>query len=348
MFAKKLFEWHAQHGRNLPWRAANNPYSIWVSEIILQQTRVAQGMAYYHQFLQTFPTVQSLASAPLDNVLKVWQGLGYYTRARNMHLAAQQIVQQYKGVFPSTYNDLRTLRGVGHYTACAIASFAFGLPLPAIDGNAYRIFTRIFGIATPIDTPDGQKEIRALAQKLMDAQQPARFNQAVMDFGATHCTPQNPQCQQCPFARECYAWGHQNVAQFPVKSKQIKIRNRYFSYLIIRHKRTSFVQQRTQHDIWHSLYEFPLIETPRACSLKKLQQTNEWLQLVDNQQVAITPLPPIKHILTHQVLWIKFYIIDIPRVGEYLKNNTLPVSISKIVQYPMPQPLCKLLNDNKL
>ncbi|GHT73591.1 A/G-specific adenine glycosylase [Bacteroidia bacterium] len=346
-FAQTLTDWFRVHCRDLPWRNVRDPYAIWVSEIILQQTRVAQGTAYYHRFLQRFPTVETLAAAPLEDVLKVWQGLGYYTRARNMHRAAQQIATEYNGKFPNTEQGLRSLRGIGDYTTAAIGSFAFGLPLPAIDGNVYRVVSRIYGIRTPIDTREGREEIRGVVQKIFSTEQPALFNQALMDFGACCCTPKSPQCEDCAFARQCYALKHHCITLLPVKSKQIKVRTRYFSYLIIRCKGKTFVRQRLQNDIWHSLYEFPLIETATLCSLKKLQQTPEWLQLFDKQQISsITTLPSAKHQLTHQCLQAQFFVIDTPDISPQLTQTTLCIPFADIEQYPMPQLLRNVLESS--
>jgi len=219
-FYKILTVWYQQNKRDLPWRAKNDPYLVWVSEIILQQTRVEQGTAYFFRFIKLFPDVKSLANAPENEVLKVWQGLGYYSRARNMHFAARQIMTDYNGIFPDTYNNIGKLKGVGSYTAAAIASIAFGLPYAAIDGNVYRVLSRVFAIDTPIDSTKGKLEFSELANELLDWQNPALFNEALMDFGALQCIPQNPDCNKCPFRDQCLAFAQNKINQFPVKSKK--------------------------------------------------------------------------------------------------------------------------------
>src|ERR1035437_3971325 len=235
-FHKILTLWYQQNKRDLPWRMNNDPYSVWVSEIILQQTRIDQGTAYYLRFIRRFPDIESLANSSEEEVLKMWQGLGYYSRARNMHHAARQIMTEFNGRFPDSYNIIRTLKGVGDYTAAAIASISFGSENVVIDGNVYRVLSRIFGIATPIDTTNGKKEFSILAHSLLDKQNPGIFNEALMEFGALQCVPRNPLCIQCPFQDRCVALKNNQIDQFPVKSKQPKQKNRYFNYLFINYE----------------------------------------------------------------------------------------------------------------
>jgi A/G-specific adenine glycosylase len=333
-----LIDWYQSNKRDLPWRKTRDPYAIWVSEVILQQTRVAQGLAYYHRFLENFPTVQSLAAAPLDAVMKVWQGLGYYTRARNMHVAAEQVVKEHKGKFPYTYEGLRSLRGVGDYTASAIGAFAFDIPRPAVDGNVYRIMARMFGVFTPIDTPAGQRELYDLSMEVLDKKRPALFNQAIMDFGGTLCTPKNPACGNCPFVDSCYAFRNACIDQLPTKSKKVKVRDRYFTYLMVRYKDFTFIHQRGEKDIWHSLYEFPLIETVKPATLKMLKKTPEWKDWFDKEKLTVLHVSEaMKHMLSHQRLYAQFYILEAKRLPYMLAQNFLQVKIDSVSGYSTPR-----------
>src|ERR1043165_6651460 len=256
-FSGKIMTWYEQNKRDLPWRNTRDPYLIWLSEVILQQTRVDQGMAYYHKFAEAFPTVKDLAKADSDKVMKLWQGLGYYSRARNLHAAAKMVAGKYKGVFPASYEGIKELKGVGDYTAAAIASFAFKLPHAVVDGNVYRVLSRVFGIETPIDSTQGKKEFNKLANELLDISNPADHNQAVMEFGSQFCKPVNPDCKSCFFNTKCFAFKHSKVPELPVKSKKTKVRSRYLNYFIIVDKNGSiFVHKRQKKDIWEGLYEF--------------------------------------------------------------------------------------------
>ena len=261
-FREHLLRWFAQNSRPLPWKGERDPYKIWLSEIILQQTRVEQGLPYYQKFIERYPTVGQLADAPEDEVLKLWEGLGYYSRARNLHTTAKRIAGELGGKFPSTYEDIRALKGVGDYTAAAIASFAFGLPYAVLDGNVFRVLARFFGIATPTDTSAAKKEFAALAGALLDPSRPGDFNQALMDFGATHCTPQQPKCPACLLRTHCAAFQQNRVAELPVRSKGVVKKDRYFVYLVAQYKGDIFVRKRTGKDIWRNLWEFPLLELP--------------------------------------------------------------------------------------
>lgn len=330
-----LIAWYAPNRRDLPWRKTKDPYSIWVSEIILQQTRVAQGLGYYHRFLQAFPTVQSLAAAPLDDVMRVWQGLGYYTRARNMHAAAKQVVDEHGGTFPNAYEGLRSLRGVGDYTASAVGAFAFNIPRPAVDGNVYRIWSRIFGVFTPIDTAEGQKELYQIAVAQLDKKRSDIFNQAIMDFGGTLCTPKNPRCGSCPVADVCYAFRNSAVALLPAKSKKAKVANRYLAYLMVRHRGDTFIRRREGRDIWHSLYEFPLIETGGSTALKTLEKTPEWKELFGGVKPAVLHVSPrLKHLLSHQRLYVQFYILEVKTAPYFLSTNFIRVKADSMAEYP--------------
>lgn len=259
-FRDRLLAWFAQSHRPMPWKAENDPYRIWLSEIILQQTRVEQGMPYYLHFIERFPDVTQLANAPEDEVLKAWEGLGYYSRARNLHETAKFIAGELNGVFPNSYAAIRALKGVGDYTAAAIASFAFGLPHAVLDGNVYRVLSRFWDIETPIDTPKAKKEFAELARQLLPSGQPGDFNQAIMDLGATVCTPRLPQCTSCPLNSECRALHLNKAGELPVKSKNPVKKDRFFLYLVVNYRQQTLVQKREGKDIWRNLYEFPLLE----------------------------------------------------------------------------------------
>ncbi len=314
-FRKHLLEWFARNHRPLPWKGERDPYRIWLSEVILQQTRVEQGLPYYQKFVERYPTVRLLADAPEDEVLKLWEGLGYYSRARNLHAAAKSIAQA--GVFPDTYAGIRALKGVGDYTAAAIASFAFNLPHAVLDGNVYRVLARYFGIATPTDTPAAKKQFAALAQELLDPARPGDFNQAIMDFGATCCTPQQPGCAGCPLRSHCLAFQTGKVAGLPVKSKAPDKKKRFFIYLVARFQGDTFVRKRAEKDIWQDLYEFPLLEVPEFPA-----DGGQLMQLIGHKMSGnaeawkagrITAVsPPYRQLLTHRVVTATFCEITFP------------------------------------
>jgi len=259
-FAPNLLRWAATHHRPMPWKGERDPYRIWLSEVILQQTRVEQGWPYYLRFVEAYPTVRHLADAPEDAVLKLWEGLGYYSRARNLHATARHVADQLQGQFPDSYAGLLTLKGVGEYTAAAIASFAYDLPHAVLDGNVYRVLARCFGIETPTNAPAAKREFTALANALLDPAQPAAFNQAMMDFGATVCTPAQPLCPVCPLNTDCVAYRLGKVAELPRKAKAKARKDRFFVYAVFDYQGTTFVRQRIEPDIWQNLYEFPLLE----------------------------------------------------------------------------------------
>jgi len=263
-FRRQLFSWHAGHQRPLPWKGERDPYKVWLSEVILQQTRVEQGLPYYERFTAAYPTVHHLAEAPPDEVLKLWEGLGYYSRARNMHAAARHIATELQGVFPDTYAGIRALPGVGDYTAAAIASFAFGLPHAVLDGNVYRVLARFFGIETPVDTPAAKREFQSLAQQLLDSERPGAYNQAIMDFGAGHCTPRQPACATCLLAERCVAHQTGAVQRLPAKNRAAAKQQRFFAYAVFYQGENVWVRKRETQDIWRNLYEFPLLELPQA------------------------------------------------------------------------------------
>jgi A/G-specific adenine glycosylase len=332
-FTNLLIEWYLQNKRDLPWRNTTNPYPIWLSEIILQQTRVAQGMPYFYAFLESFPTVKELAIADEQQVLKLWQGLGYYSRARNLHQTAQYIANELDGVFPNSYAGLIQLKGIGEYTAAAIASFAYNEPVPVVDGNVFRVVSRYFGIESDISTGKTKKEFTALAAELLSKEQPALFNQAIMEFGAMHCTPKNPDCENCIFNSSCVALQKGLVGQLPFKSKKIKIRKRYFNYIVLQDKKgNTKIQQRTDKGIWHNLYEFPLFETTQEEGFETIAPLIKNDTDFGDSVVSIQEANPISliHKLSHQHLYIKFWKVTV--------NNTLTdgVNPEQLRTYPFP------------
>jgi A/G-specific adenine glycosylase len=329
-FAKTLLRWFEENRRILPWRGETDPYKIWVSEIILQQTRVNQGWEYYLKFIEQFPNVKSLADAHLQEVLHVWQGLGYYSRARNMHAAAQQIMQEHQGIFPHHYSDIIKLKGIGAYTAAAVSSIAFQLPYPAVDGNVLRVITRIFGIYDDISQQKTVQHITRLCQELMDKENPGDFNQALMEFGAIQCTPKNPNCEPCPFATQCVAFAKEHIHVLPVKTSKIKIKERFLHYFIFIKENKTIIEQRTEKDIWKNLFQFPLIETQTPC--EKMSKK----ELLDAEFGNCKPvfLKETKHKLTHQHLTIRFYVVNdyFPKI----KNDWHIQIIEELDKYPFP------------
>lgn len=341
IFSNSLIQWYLQNKRDLPWRNTTNPYAIWLSEIMLQQTRVAQGTPYFLSFMDAFPTVFDLAKADEEQVLKLWQGLGYYSRARNLHKTAQYVAFDLGGVFPATYSELLKLKGVGEYTAAAIASFSYQEPVPVVDGNVFRVLSRYFDIETDIALASAKKEFAALAFELMPKDMPATFNQAIMEFGALQCVPKSPDCSICVFNESCAALQKKKVDQLPVKSKKVKVRNRYFNYLVVSdEEENTIIQKRTSKGIWHNLYEFPLIETEKeeefdciAGLLKKSDFGSHTIigMMEDNQKSII-------HKLSHQHLHIKFWKIHIKGKVEngidkkHLKTFPFPIVIHNFIE----------------
>ena len=275
-----LLSWFAREGRDLPWRRTRDPYRIWLSEVILQQTRVAQGLEYYLRFTERFPDIAALAAAPEDEVLKLWQGLGYYSRARNLHAAARQVMSRFGGVFPATYGEVRALPGVGDYTAAAVCSIVYDAPCAVLDGNVYRVLARLFDIGIPIDTTAGKRTFAELAQLQLDTSRPGLYNQAIMDFGALQCTPAQPRCGDCPLAGRCLALAAGTVGVRPVKQGRAKVRDRWFNYLHVTCGGQTLLHRRGGGDIWQGLYEFPLIETDKAADFAELAATAAFRELL--------------------------------------------------------------------
>lgn len=342
-FSKLLIQWYLQNKRDLPWRNTANPYHIWLSEIMLQQTRVAQGTPYYLSFLDAFPTVFDLAKADEEQVLKLWQGLGYYSRARNLHKTAQYVATELDGIFPNNYTDLLGLKGVGEYTAAAIASFSYGEPVAVVDGNVFRVLSRYFDIETDIALASAKKEFAALAFELMpkDARggaelseaNSATFNQAIMEFGALQCVPKSPNCGICVFNESCLALQKKKVDQLPVKSKKLKVRNRYFNYLVVSDdNEDTIIQKRTSKGIWQNLYEFPLIETEAVENFDYIVERIEKDFFVNESVGSVMEYneKSIVHKLSHQHLHIKFWKVNINGV---IKNGT---DAATLRTFPVP------------
>jgi A/G-specific adenine glycosylase len=331
-FSKKILQWYHENKRELPWRKTTDPYKIWLSEVMLQQTRVAQGLPYYEKFVNHFPTVFDLADAKEEEVLKLWQGLGYYSRARNMHATAKIVVERHGGEFPDNYQELLKLRGVGDYTASAIASISFGEPEPVVDGNVYRVLSRYFGVDFPINSTQGNKYFKELARKVMDQENIRDYNQGIMEFGAIQCSPKKPYCLLCPLKESCIALQEDRVQELPVKLKKIKIKERYFNYLVFLDTDSdTLLEQRTGKGIWQGLYQFPLIETNGLVGETVIQQeiAKQYAEgAIDgvnlyNQEVVV-------HKLSHQHLKTRFWIVEL--------NTKFDRGIpwSKVEKYPVP------------
>ncbi|MBC5837944.1 A/G-specific adenine glycosylase [Flavobacterium muglaense] len=341
IFSNLLIQWYLQNKRDLPWRNTTNPYFIWLSEIMLQQTRVAQGMPYFLSFTTAFPTVFDLAKADEEQVLKLWQGLGYYSRARNLHKTAQYIATDLEGIFPDTYNDLLKLKGVGEYTAAAIASFSYNEVVPVVDGNVFRVLSRFLDVETDIAQASAKKEFAALAFELMPKDNPAIFNQAIMEFGALQCVPKSPDCGSCVFNESCAALQKGKVDQLPVKSKKLKVRNRYFNYLVVEDENgATVIHKRVLKGIWQNLYEFPLIETEQVVGFEVIAKLVQDDFFKENKVVSIMEWnsESIIHKLSHQHLYIKFWKIKLKGVVKdgvdvvSMKTFPFPIVIHNFIE----------------
>ena len=342
-FTTSLLGWFDHHGRDLPWRGIQDPYRIWLSEIILQQTRVAQGIDYWRRFVERFPDVQSLAEASEDEVLKLWQGLGYYSRARNLHTAARQIVAL--GRFPNTFDEIKQLKGVGDYTAAAIASFAFHLPVAAVDGNAYRVLARVFGIDTPINTTQGKRLFTELAQSLLPVDRPHDFNQAMMDFGATLCTPSSPQCVDCPLADRCEAYINNKVAILPVKEKKLEVKTRHFIYIYLRCRGQIALHRRPAGDIWQGLYEPPMVEWERGAAPSEAQalQAIERFLAAPFTSVRVV-CRGLRHVLTHRVIIADCFLVETD-MRPSLSDDYIWIDESTLDRYAVPRLVERMLDE---
>ena len=340
-FSNHLVDWYLHNKRSLPWRTTKNPYYIWLSEIILQQTRIDQGMAYYFKFITQFPSIFDLAAASEETVLKLWQGLGYYSRARNLHFSAKYIVNELNGAFPSNYKDLLKLKGVGDYTASAVASICFNEPTAVVDGNVYRVLARYFGIDTPINTSKGIKEFKLLAQELINTKIPGTHNQAIMEFGAIQCKPQNPDCNKCPLNNSCVALSKNIIRQLPVKENKLKVRKRYFNYLVIQTKNNKTQLVKREKGIWQNMYQFPLIETNKPINQQELIEHTTFNELFNTKNVTIKLHTKIvkPHKLSHQHIYTKFWIIKTPNSLNFRH------SWNDIKKYPVPVLIDNFLNE---
>lgn len=323
-----IADWYRLNKRDLPWRSTKNPYFIWLSEVIMQQTRVDQGTNYYLKFTTNYPTIKKLADANEQEILNDWQGLGYYSRARNLHAAAKYISSELNNEFPSNFKSIQELKGVGPYTAAAIASFAFNEKVAVVDGNVYRVLSRIFNIDLQIDSSQGKKTFQELADSLISAKDPGEFNQAIMEFGALHCTPTQPKCETCPFEAKCEARINNVIGLRPVKSKKIAIRKRYFYYSIFSDQELIVVQKRENKDIWQHLFEFPLLESSEQLTEKA------FLKQIENYGLSIEKISPeFKHILSHQHIFAQF--IHFKGIPEQLKNQS--IKASELESHPLPR-----------
>ena len=336
-FSNKLVSWYQSNKRDLPWRSTNNPYHIWLSEIILQQTRVLQGTPYYLAFLKAFPTIKDLANSTEDKVLKMWQGLGYYSRARNLHFTAKYIVDNFGGEFPKDYSEVLKLKGVGVYTAAAITSFAFNMPYAVVDGNVIRVLSRVFGVSIPFDISAGKKQFQKLAQELLIEKKAAIYNQAIMEFGAIICKPKSPHCSSCHLQDSCVAYSTNSVAQLPVKSKKVKVNDRFLYYLLIEQKDNIFFGKR-KSGIWTGLYEFPFLEFTKKMDEKQVMKSNDWLKIFLNSTFNIKSVScEFIHVLSHQKIHAQFWRIKATGVEleEYeliSKNRLLELPVSRLTE----------------
>lgn len=310
VFQQRIIHWYLLHKRDLPWRETLDPYLIWLSEIILQQTRVAQGLAYYNAFAERFPTVQELAKADEDEILRMWQGLGYYSRARNLHKTAKIVVDEFEGVFPSRYDRLLSLPGIGEYTAAAVASFSANEVQAVLDGNVFRVLSRFFGIHEAINSSKGKKVFSILANELIDHEKPAVYNQAIMEFGALQCKPMRPNCGLCPLLDGCYAFERQRVNELPVKLKKAKSRNRYFNYFVIRKGDKILINKRGSGDIWQNLHDLPLLESTRDLKMDEIQRLPEFQETFGEKVTLRFISDPNKHVLSHQNIFARFYEVS--------------------------------------
>jgi A/G-specific adenine glycosylase len=331
--SRLLTNWYKTQKRTLPWRETKDPYKIWISEIILQQTRVEQGINYYYKFINKFPDIYSLGNAEIDEVLKLWQGLGYYNRAKNMYHTAKTIINDYNGMIPGSYNELLRLKGIGPYTAAAIASFAFNESVAVVDGNVKRVLTRIYGVDTPVNSTKGEKEIKEIANHIIDPQNPGEHNQAIIEFGALQCIPKNPWCQSCPLSEICLAYNQNLIQNLPVKTTPKKKRNRYFYYLIINHEHNRiFINKRTKKDVWNSLYEFPLIE--REKKIEDFTQTQEWISFFNGHKPEINNISKeYKHILSHQNIFAIFVEMRISKITDFLYQNYISINKNELKHF---------------
>ncbi len=335
-FQTEIIKWYKINKRELPWRSTIDPYIIWLSEIILQQTRVEQGLPYFNKFLENFPTVNAFAAASEIEVLKLWQGLGYYSRGRNMLYTAKQIMELHDGVFPKSYEALIKLKGIGDYTAAAISSFSNDESKAVLDGNVFRVLSRYFGIEEPINSTTGKKIFSQLAQSLIEGQQPSLYNQAIMEFGALQCKPKSPMCSICPLQLSCFAFNNKMVNLLPIKLKKVKVKERWFNYFMGLKDGEILTKQRQSGDVWEKMFDFPLIETEGPIHLmdKKFIET---VKDIFGNEVKITSLMQKKHILTHQIIYVHFFALDNYIINFNLHTNIKSVTLGEFASLPHPK-----------
>lgn len=329
-----IANWYNVQKRSLPWRDTTDAYKIWISEVILQQTRVDQALGYFYRFIERFPNVETLARAEEEEVLKYWQGLGYYSRARNLHSAAQQIFTKYHSIFPTDYKDVLNLKGVGDYTAAAICSFAYNKPYAVVDGNVFRVLSRLFGISTPINSSQGKKEFFLLANNLLNKKNPSLHNQAIMEFGALQCTPKSPNCTECPLQNFCVAFDCNMVKTLPIKKHTNSQKKRFFNFLFIKQENETFLEKRTQNDIWKNLYQFPLIETEKPIEPEELLK----MPLFADKKFVLTKSSSIyKHVLSHQIIYARFLTIETDRTCSWGNKEWIKILITDLDSFPIPR-----------
>jgi A/G-specific adenine glycosylase len=345
-FSDKLIRWYETNKRELPWRNTRDPFRIWISEVILQQTRVEQGLKYYNAFISRFPDIHTLAKASEQDVIKIWQGMGYYSRARNIHATAREIIMKFDGHFPGDYGELLKLKGIGSYTASAISSLAFDLPFPVADGNVQRVISRLYGIKDPVNTSRVKNEIQQVLEILMDRSRPGLFNQAIMEFGALFCKPKNPDCAGCLFCAECKAFQAGKVSEIPDRGRHPKVYERYFNYLVLLskegHSRKLFLNKRTGSDIWKNMYDFPLIETKRMFATEEFFRSHPFIRLLGDADYSVIQISPeLKHMLSHQRLHVRFFILE---VRKFHPGGFLKISPEEIHEYPVPRLIERFLD----
>lgn len=341
-FSKELLEWYKINQRNHPWKQEHDPYKIWLSEIIMQQTRVEQGTPYYLKFVSQYPTVKHLAKAPLDEVLKLWEGLGYYSRARNLHQTAQVIVKNFDSQFPVNIKDILSLKGIGKYTASAIASFAYKQPYAVVDGNVSRVLSRFFGIFEPIDSLVGKKIIEDLAFKHLDKENPDLYNQAIMDFGAILCKPVNPLCEECPLSENCFAFNREKVKELPLKAGKIQKRKRKMDFLVIFDEYKTIIQQRSHNDIWKDLYQFPEIMDSKTIK----SDIHTFLKEENLNLINLEIKDNYKQILTHQYIQADFYLCKVENISHVSNSNYIVIEKTRLTDFAYPKIIRNFLKDN--
>ena len=336
-FSNIVLYWYIKNKRDFPWRKSKSAYKVWLSEIILQQTQTSQGLSYFNKIINTFPTLKELAEASEEKILKLWQGLGYYSRARNLHFTAKYIQNNLNGVFPNDYNSLIKLKGIGPYTAAAISSICFNKKRAAVDGNVYRILARVFNIDTAINSPEGIKTFQELANSLISETNPGDYNQSMMDIGATICTPKNPKCNQCPLKSICLAHGNSTINKLPVKIKKTKIKHRYFHYLCIEYNGNFLMKKRTQKDIWRNLYDFPLIEGGEIAKENDIDYKKLLNSILENGIAVNKNTKHYEHQLTHQKLNITIEYIKANKINN--DTGFLKVNRMQVKELPVPKPI---------